>query len=49
MVADAIQKPVRQISALLASVKAVVESLRSSGPASRSRTNHAAGDDDMFV
>jgi len=46
---DAIAKPVRQFSAVLASAKAVVESLRNSEPASRAKSNHAPGDNDMFV
>jgi len=47
--ADCINKPMRQLSAVLASVKAVVESLRTSAPAPRSQSNHAPGDNDMFV
>ena len=35
--ADAVAKPMRQLSAVLASAKAVVESLRSAEPASRSQ------------
>jgi len=46
---DAIAKPMRQFSAVLASAKAVVESLRNSEPASRSKSNHAPGENDMFV
>jgi predicted PurR-regulated permease PerM len=48
-VADCINKPMRQLNALLASAKAVIESLRSSVPAPRSQSNHAPGDGDMFV
>lgn len=48
-VADAINKPVRQLNALMASAKAVIESLRSTVPTQRSRSNHAPGDGDMFV
>jgi methyl-accepting chemotaxis protein len=48
--ADTVAKPMRQISAVLASAKAVVESLRTMDPAAaRSRPNNAPGDDDMFV
>ena len=48
-VADCINKPIRQLSALLAAAKAVVESLQTAVPAPRSRTNHAPGDSDMFI
>jgi hypothetical protein len=48
-VAECINKPMRQLSAVLASVKAAIESLRTSVPASRSRSNHAPADNDMFV
>jgi predicted PurR-regulated permease PerM len=48
--ADTVAKPMRQISAILASAKAVVESLRTVDPAAaRSRSNQAHGDNDMFV
>jgi len=47
--ADAVNKPIRQLSALLASLKAVVESLRSSSPAPQSQSVHSPGDGDMFV
>lgn len=47
--ADCINKPMRQLSALLAAAKAVIESLHTSVPATRSQTNRAAGDGDMFV
>ena len=48
--ADTVAKPMRQLSAILASVKAVIESLRTVDPAAaRSRSNHAPGDNDMFV
>ena len=47
--ADAISKPMRQLSAVLASAKAAVESLRSYEPAPRSKTDRMSGDDDMFV
>jgi hypothetical protein len=47
---DAVNKPVRQFSAILASIKAVVESLRSGAPPSRSQANPSPrGDNDMFV
>ena len=48
--ADAVAKPMRQISAILASAKAVVESLRTVDPAAaRSQSSRAPGDNDMFV
>ncbi len=48
--ANTVAKPVRQISAILASAKAVVEALRTVDPAvARSRSNQAHGDNDMFV
>ena len=47
--ADTINKPIRQVSALLASARAVIDSLRSSVPTPRSQTNRAPGDSDMFV
>jgi uncharacterized protein YoxC len=48
-VADCINKPMRQFSALLASAKAAIESLRTAVPTPRSQSNHAPGDGDMFV
>ncbi len=47
--AETINKPVRQVSALLASARAVIDSLRGPVPAPRSPSNHAPGDSDMFV
>jgi uncharacterized protein YoxC len=48
--ADTVAKPMRQLSAILASAKAVIESLRTVDPAAaRSRPNHAPGDEDRFV
>jgi uncharacterized protein YoxC len=46
--ANTVTKPMRQLSALLASAKAVVESLRSTGGAARAQANRASGDD-LFV
>jgi signal transduction histidine kinase len=46
--ADCINKPIRQFSALVASAKAAIESFRAPAPPSRSQTNHAPGED-MFV
>lgn len=49
---DAISKPMRQLSGLLASVKAIVESLRESESAPRSprpQPTHFADDEDRFV
>jgi hypothetical protein len=47
-VTDTVSKPVRQLSAILASVKAVIESLRNMNPAPRSQPS-ASRDHDMFV
>jgi hypothetical protein len=49
VMAECVNKPLRQFNAVLASLKAVVDSLRTSAPASGSRTNHAPGDNDLFV
>jgi hypothetical protein len=46
---NAVNKPIRQFSAILASVKAVVESLRSGVPEPGSHSNARSGDHDMFV
>jgi vacuolar-type H+-ATPase subunit H len=46
---DSVSKPVRQISALLASAKAVVESLRNSEPATHVHGRRPPGDNDMFI
>ena len=46
--ADTVAKPMRQLSAVLASAKAVIESLRNSETAARG-ANHARGDQDLFV
>lgn len=46
-VADAVARPVRQLSGLLAGVKAIVESLRSSEPSCRETA--VLDDKDMFV
>lgn len=46
-VAEAVSKPVRQLSGLLAGVKAIVESLRASDPSYREPRVH--DDKDMFV
>ncbi len=47
--ADAVSKPMRQLSAILASAKAAVESLRSYESAPRSNADRMSGDNDMFV
>lgn len=47
--ADAVNKPLRQLSAILASVKAAVESLRDYQPAPRSQASRVTGNHDMFV
>jgi len=46
---SAVNKPVRQVSGVLASIKAVVETLRGPNHAPRARTNHGSGDPEMFV
>jgi len=46
-VAETVSKPIRQVSGLLAALKAIVESLRSSDPAYREPSLH--DDKDMFV
>lgn len=47
--ADTVAKPMRQLSAFLASAKAVVESLRNAETSQRTPSNHAPGDKDLFV
>jgi len=47
--ANTVTKPMRQLSALLASAKAVIESLRSTDGATRAQANRASGDNDLFV
>jgi len=47
--ADTVTKPMRQLSAFLASAKAVIESLRSTQGTSRADANRASGDNDLFV
>lgn len=49
VMSDAVNKPIRQFSAILASVKAVVESLRSGVPEPASHSKSRSGDHDMFV
>jgi ABC-type transporter Mla subunit MlaD len=46
---DAVTKPMRQLSGILASIKAVVDTLRAPEPAARRRANRAPGDPEMFV
>jgi methyl-accepting chemotaxis protein len=46
---EAVSKPMRQLSGILASIKAVVETLRAPEPVVRTRTNHKPGDPEMFV
>jgi uncharacterized protein YoxC len=46
---DAVAKPMRQLSALLASVRAAVESLQTSEPPPQPQPTHFSGDKDMFV
>ncbi|MGD0739312.1 MAG: hypothetical protein ABR957_06915 [Terracidiphilus sp.] len=47
--ADTVAKPMRQLSAFLASAKAVVESLRSTEGAPRGEASRRSSDNDMFV
>lgn len=47
VVADAVRKPLRQISGVVASIRAAVESLRTP-PVAQGRT-HAPSDKDMFI
>ncbi len=46
---ETVTKPMRQLAGLLASAKAVVESLRSDGPGTRAPGDLHRGDKDMFV
>lgn len=47
VVADAVRKPLRQVSGVIASVRAMVESLRT--PPAAQGHMHSSGDKDMFV
>jgi len=47
--AGAVAKPVRQVSAIMASIRAVVESLRATDSVPRSHPVNSPGDNDMFV
>ncbi len=47
--ADTVTKPMRQLSAFLASAKAVIESLRRRKARRAREANRASGDNDMFV
>lgn len=46
---EAVSKPVRQLSGILASIRAIVDTLRAPEPQARRRANHAPGDPEMFV
>lgn len=46
---DAVAKPMRQLSAILASIRAAVETLRSDIPGPRSGPVNTPGDNDLFV
>jgi ABC-type transporter Mla subunit MlaD len=48
-VSDAVNKPMRQLSGILASVRAFVETMRSGAPAPSSQAAPPARDHDMFV
>jgi cell shape-determining protein MreC len=47
--ADTVAKPMRQFSAILASAKAVIESLRNAETAPRSPANNVSGENDHYV
>ena len=49
LVSDAVTRPMRQLSAVLASIRAIVDTLRASEPTARNRANHSSGDPEMFV
>lgn len=49
LMVGAVTKPVRQVSAILGSIKAAVETLRTVDPGPRSQPGHTPGDNDMFV
>ena len=46
-VAEMVSRPVRQISGLMSSIRAAIESLRT--PSAEPRSTHSAADKDMFV
>jgi ABC-type transporter Mla subunit MlaD len=46
---DAVSKPMRQLAGILASAKAVVETLRTGAPEPPAPADHPLGDKDMFV
>jgi len=46
---QAVTRPVRQFTGIVAAIKAVVDSLRSHEPAARPRANRQPGDPEMFV
>jgi hypothetical protein len=46
---DAVSKPMRQLAGLLASAKAVIESLRNEAPGAHDHSGQTHGDKDMFV
>ncbi len=46
---DTVAKPMRQLSAVLASAKAVVESLRSGSPDGRAQQEHANSEQDFYA
>lgn len=48
-VAETVSRPMRQISGLLSSIKAIIESLRTPPPPAEPRPTHSASDKDMFV
>jgi methyl-accepting chemotaxis protein len=44
-----VHKPMRQVSGILASIKAIVETLRTPEPVAHAHTSHAPGDPETFV
>lgn len=50
VISQMVHKPMRQVSGILASVKAVIDTLRTPEPTTNAHnTNRASGDSDMFV
>ncbi|MGA7340533.1 MAG: hypothetical protein WBE72_14215 [Terracidiphilus sp.] len=48
-ITGAVEKPMRQLSGILASIKAVLETFRAPQPAPRPRADRPPGDPEMFV
>jgi signal transduction histidine kinase len=47
-ISHAVNKPMRQVSGILASIKAVVETLRATEPAAHPHASHSPGDPESF-